>query len=418
MTEPDYDILIVGAGPAGLALTAALAQQAPALDVGLVGPEHPARWPNTYGAWLDELDAVGLADCIEQRWSEPTVELTHDRRHRLDRTYALLDNARLRASLRRRSQAGDVDEIDGVATSWSHGSADVLRVHGRDGTSWRAKLVVDATGHQPSLIQTNLQDAGYQRAVGLVADVSGNPLPDDCAMTLMDYRTDSLEGGPDRTPTFLYGMHLDGDRYFLEETSLVARPPVEFELLTGRLERRLAARGVTIEQVIERERVSFPMGQPLPDLDQPVVGFGAAAGMVHPATGYMVGRMLGHAGRVARAAETALHNAGSATERAETVWRAVWPPDLRRTRHLLSFGMETLLSLEAETLRDFFDAFFELDRTDWSDYMSGQSLPGATARIMSTVFRHASVGLRGDLLRRAVSPEFVHLVRALIPDRA
>jgi lycopene beta-cyclase len=416
MTEPNYDMLIVGAGPAGLALTAALAEQASGLRVGLLSPTHPAPWPNTYGAWMDELEAVGLARCAERSWAQPTVELTGGRRQRLDRTYTLMDNESLRASLRDRCQKGDVTEIEGVAEAWERAAPGTLRVEGRGGDAWRANLVVDATGHRPTLLRSELGTAGFQRAWGIVAEVDGEPLPSDTAMTLMDYRDDYLNDEPDVQPTFLYGMHFGENRYFLEETSLVARPAMDFQTLERRLERRLEARGVTVETILERERVSFPMGQPLPDVDQSVVGFGAAAGMVHPATGYMVGRMIGHADRVAGAAARAIPSADTVEARASEVWRAVWPEPLRRTRHLLSFGLETLLELEGDALRDFFDAFFELDRADWSDYMSGESNPAATARIMTTVFRHASLGLRGDLLRRAASPEIGHLVRALIPN--
>jgi lycopene beta-cyclase len=416
MTEPTYDILIVGAGPAGLALAAALADRAPDLRVGLISPSHPAPWPNTYGAWIDELESVGLAGCAGRTWAQPTVELTERRSHSLDRTYALIDNDALQEALRDRSQEGDVTEIEGVAETWERTAEETLRVEGRGDDAWSAGLVVDATGHRPTLLRSDLAGAGFQRAWGIVAEVAGEPLPSGSAMTLMDYRDDYREDGSNPQPTFLYGMHFGENRYFLEETSLVARPAMDFQTLERRLDRRLEARGVTVETVLERERVSFPMGQPLPDLDQPVVGFGAAAGMVHPATGYMVGRMLGHAGRVAAAAAQALRERDGLEARASKVWRAVWPEQLRRTRHLLSFGFETLLELEGEALGDFFDAFFELDRPDWSDYMSGESRPAATARIMTTVFRHASMGLRGDLLRRAASSEIRHLFRALIPD--
>jgi len=54
-----YDILVVGAGPAGLSATDALARQG--LRVGCIAPSQPPRWPNTYGVWLDELRDPGLA---------------------------------------------------------------------------------------------------------------------------------------------------------------------------------------------------------------------------------------------------------------------------------------------------------------------------------------------------------------------
>ena len=47
-----------------------------------------------------------------------------------------------------------------------------------------------------------------------------------------------------------------------------------------------------VKKVHFEERYSFPMGGPLPRRGQRVVGVGATARMVHPASGYMVGYAL------------------------------------------------------------------------------------------------------------------------------
>ena len=47
-----------------------------------------------------------------------------------------------------------------------------------------------------------------------------------------------------RLPTFLYVMPFSKDRIFLEETSLVARPAVDFPELKKRLEARMAHYGI------------------------------------------------------------------------------------------------------------------------------------------------------------------------------
>ena len=47
-----------------------------------------------------------------------------------------------------------------------------------------------------------------------------------------------------------------------------------------------------------REVVRIPMGGPLPAPDQTVVAFGAAAGYIHPATGYSIAGSLRAVDRV------------------------------------------------------------------------------------------------------------------------
>ena len=67
MTSLD-DVIVLGGGPAALCLAAALAEQA--LQVSLLAPHDlPAPWPNTYGIWVDEVEALGLAHLLEHRWS-------------------------------------------------------------------------------------------------------------------------------------------------------------------------------------------------------------------------------------------------------------------------------------------------------------------------------------------------------------
>jgi hypothetical protein len=47
-------------------------------------------------------------------------------------------------------------------------------------------------------------------------------------------------------PSFLYAMPLGGNRVFLEETCLVAKPALPFAVLKRRLERRLKAVGMKV----------------------------------------------------------------------------------------------------------------------------------------------------------------------------
>lgn len=65
-------------------------------------------------------------------------------------------------------------------------------------------------------------------------------------------------------PTFLYAMHLDGDRYFVQETSLIARPAPNREFMAARLYARTEALGTPPHDTESDEWVAFPMNAPAP----------------------------------------------------------------------------------------------------------------------------------------------------------
>lgn len=205
-------------------------------------------------------------------------------------------------------------------------------------------------------------------------------------------------------PTFLYAMDLGGGRFFVEETSLARRPALGFDVLEARLRRRLAAAGAVLDETLAVERCLFPMGQPLPSRRQLVVGYGAAAGMVHPATGYQVGAALQRAPRLASAVVSALDAKGAnPASVAAAGWAAVWPVDLVRQRALHQFGLATLLRLDADQLRTFFRTFFDLPTSQWRGYLSGADSAQAVAKTMLALFARAPARLRLALARAALS---------------
>ena len=414
--ESTYDILVIGAGPAGLAATAALAERG--LRVGAISPRHPPRWPNTYGIWRDELDEAGLTGVTRQTWSRTLVELPDDRTFDLDRTYALIDNDALRTTLRERADGAEAEWLEGVVVDVDRDLAPTapVRVRTREGHTWTARLAIDATGHRsPSDDEEPWSGPGYQVAVGQVLAAEGDDPPPD-SMTLMDFRPPE---GAERSdpPTFLYEMATD-DRQLVEETVLVSRPKAAFDRLEQRLRTRLRRRGWTDRQVLETERVVIPMGRSLPEVDPDsgLLPFGAAAEMVHPASGYMVGRTLLSADPMADAVADTLRRRSGPTAAAGAVragWRAIWPRELVRTRHLLQFGMEALLAMDTRQTHAFFEAFFSLPSSAWRDYLSGTAGPGRTARIMMDVFSRASLSTKTHLTRMAISPHARHLFRSL-----
>ncbi|MFN5221085.1 MAG: lycopene cyclase family protein, partial [Cyanobacteriota bacterium] len=67
-TAPAAEVLVIGAGPAALAIIAALAEEGVAVQA-LAAADPEAPWVNTYGIWADEVEALGLASLLEHRWS-------------------------------------------------------------------------------------------------------------------------------------------------------------------------------------------------------------------------------------------------------------------------------------------------------------------------------------------------------------
>jgi lycopene cyclase-like protein len=403
---------VLGGGPAALAIAAALAEEG--LRVALLAPHDPrAPWPNTYGVWGDEVDALGLGHLLEHRWSQtlsyfgagspdpaaaPNAPTPHGR------DYGLFSREALQGHWLAACARGGVAILQGQASGFelegSGSGCTLLRC--ADGGSQRTRLLVDATGHQPVFVQR--PDEGPvagQAAYGIVGRFSAPPVEPQ-QFVLMDYRSDHLS--PEERlepPTFLYAMDLGEGRFFVEETSLALAPPVPYATLQERLQRRLAHRGVRVEQMEHEEFCLFPMNLPLPDLRQPVLGFGGAASMVHPASGYMVGSLLRRAPAVATAVAALLRSdpqAGSA-QLARAGWQALWPLEQRRKHALYQFGLEKLMRFSEPQLRGHFATFFSLPGEQWYGFLANTAsvpeLLAAMVRLFATAPWSVKAGLMG-----------------------
>ncbi len=407
------DGLVVGSGPAALAMAAELAEQGLAVAV-LAAADPRAPWPNTYGIWGEEVDALGLGHLLEHRWShtcsyfgsgaaDPADPANAPTLH--GRDYGLFDKARLQQFWLERCTAAGVQWRQGLAVSWRAvdcAGAACSAVTTAAGEQLVARLVVDASGHEPVFVQR--PDEGPvagQAAYGVVGRFSGPPV-EPGQFVLMDYRCDHLSAAERlEPPTFLYAMDLGEGRFFVEETSLALAPPVPYATLKQRLERRLAHRSVRVEQVEHEEFCLFPMNLPLPDLHQPVLGFGGAASMVHPASGYLVGALLRRAPAVAAAVAAALRAepAADSLQLAQAGWRALWPLELRRKHALYQFGLEKLMRFSEPQLRAHFATFFALPEAQWTGFLANTvsvpELVAAMLRLFATAPWSVKAGLMG-----------------------
>ncbi|NLU81199.1 lycopene cyclase family protein [Rhodococcus sp. HNM0569] len=361
-----FDVVVVGLGPAGRALAARCS--ALGARVAAVDPLPHAVWRATYAAWTNELPDWLPPDARAATVVPSAFART---RHTLARSYTVLDTARLQSLL----DIGNCQIYAGRAVNVQRDG--VLL---EDGTSVRGRRVVDARG------ALALPGTARQTAFGLVLPTAtASPALAGADAWFMDWREDN-GAGPDEQASFLYAMPVGGDATLLEETCLVGRPPLPIATLATRLRARLAARGVEPDGTEPTERVSFAV-ESRGARGSGVLPFGARGPMMHPGSGFSLAAAL----RAADGYALALTSGGT-------------PPSVRTERvvhGLRRAGLRTLLALDADANRDFFEAFFELPASRQAAYLSGHADIRGTVAAMAGVFRAVSPSLRWTVATRA-----------------
>ncbi|BBX19574.1 lycopene cyclase [Mycolicibacterium duvalii] len=383
------DVVVVGAGPAGLALAGACARRG--LVTGLLDPAPERPWTATYGTWSRELPADLPASVIAARAAGRVIARTE---HHLGWEYAVLDVPALQAHL--------TDRLAGVRryTGRAVGSPQPGVVALADGTTLRARVVVDAGGRWRPLDRTASRGRpAEQTAYGLILDsAAAAPWTRPGDALFMDWRADHGETG---WPTFLYAVPLGGDQVLVEETSLARRPGLPLSTLRRRLHARLARHGIAAPKDARSEKVSFRVDHPR-HRGPGVLGFGAAAPLMHPATGFSVAASLTLAPRVAGAlADRLPQGPDQALAAAQAV---LWPPAAQVVHRFRRIGLEALLRMPPEEIPDFFEQFFTLpDSHRWA-YLTGRDDLRGHVAALGRLFRMASPRLRRRLVLPAVLP--------------
>jgi lycopene beta-cyclase len=367
------DVLVVGAGPAGRAVAAACGERG--LRTRLLDPAPGRPWRASYGAWRDELPADLPGSVLAATVRGRAVAVTE---HAMDREYAVFDVPALRAHLDQRLADAGVTVERGRAEPGALLSGAPL-----SGALPAAGLVIDAGGAAQPLAggRTRTLVAAEQTAVGVIVPAElAAPLLSPGEALFMDWRQ---AGGPGNWPTFLYAIPLAGDRALLEETSLARRPGLDLDTLAARLRARLATHGIRPPADAPREVVRFPLDRPRHS-GGGALGFGAAAPLTHPATGYQLAEALRLAPEVAGAVAGALGaGPGAALAAAEQL---LWPVPARAVHRLRRRGLESLLRMPAARLPEFFEGFFRLPEASRRAYLSGRTDLRGTAAAMVGMF--------------------------------
>lgn len=386
------DVLVAGAGPAGLAVAAELAVRG--LSVVVVDP-HPDRdWAATHCGWEDELARSPGFDplrSVRARHHAVVVDL-HGRRRALDRSYVQLDAAGTRAALHRRASSGPgslhqlTGRVGDARTDADHVTAVLTR--GPDTRTVRARVVIDATGAGGVLTGDRRPAADattWQWAVGTIARFTEPPV-DAGGAVFMDWRQYRGEVDDPRVPGS-FGYVLDrGDGTHLVEETVLAGPRVKgvMRVLRSRLAARLAASGWTTEEVHGEELVAIPLDVGPRRSRSGVLPVGVAGGLVHPATGYSVTAALRTAPTVAGAVTVALAAGLSPDAVAAAGSAALWPRTAVLGQSVLARGMRTTLGQDPAATAAFFATFFTLPTHTWAGYLAQ---PVDTAGVLAAMSR-------------------------------
>ncbi|CAI9105680.1 OLC1v1004660C1 [Oldenlandia corymbosa var. corymbosa] len=404
-----FDVIIIGAGPAGLRLAEQVSQYG--IQVCCVDPSPLSMWPNNYGVWVDEFESLGLEDCLDKTWPMACVHIDDLRTKYLDRAYGRVNRKELKQKLLSGCVMNEVKFHEAKVWKIEHEEFESSVVCS-DGVELKASLIVDASGFTSPFIEYDKpRNHGYQIAHGILAEVEDHPFDLD-KMLLMDWRDSHLGNEPylrrdnSKIPTFLYAMPFSSNLVFLEETSLVSRPTLSYRDIKRRMVARLRHLGIKVKSVKENEKCLIPMGGPLPKMPQNVMAIGGNSGIVHPSTGYMVARTMSLTSILADSIVECLGSTrmirGSPLY--HKVWNGLWPVERRCIREFYTFGMETLLKLDLDGTRGFFDAFFDLDPQYWEGFLSSRLSLVELAMLCLSLFGHASNPSRLDIVTKCPAP--------------
>ena len=396
------DILILGSGPAALCLASELARQN--LNIKAISTKSPnERWENTYGIWASELEELGLDSLLSHRWCKTVSFFGNGEnkkgniptKHNYD--YGLINQEAFQNEL--------LKKCKGI--EWLNETAKDIKMKNKlsevicfSGLKIKARLVIDASGHKSNFVKRPEQnEIAQQAAYGIVGKFSSPPVSKE-QFVLMDFRPNHLDNDEkSSSPSFLYAMDLGNETYFVEETSLASFPALSQEKLKKRLFKRLNSKGIEVSEVFHEENCLFPMNLPLPFKKQFVLGFGGAASMVHPASGYMIGSLLRRAPLLAEKLSIFLKEPNiSSLELATKGWEVLWPYELTQRHKLYQYGLQRLMSFDESRLRSFFLNFFKLSTKEWVGFLTNTLPLPKLIFVMSKMFLNSPLKVKLGML--------------------
>ncbi|KAI9191968.1 hypothetical protein LWI28_016196 [Acer negundo] len=407
------DLVVIGCGPAGLALAAESAKLG--LNVGLIGPDLP--FTNNYGVWEDEFKDLGLERCIEHVWRDTIVYLDDGDPIMIGRAYGRVSRHLLHEELLRRCVESGVSYLSSKVESITESTTGHRLVACDHGIIVPCRLATVASGAASGKLleyEVGGPRVSVQTAYGVEVEVENNPY-DPSLMVFMDYRDYIKQEVPcleAEYPTFLYAMPVSSTRVFFEETCLASKDGIPFDVLKKKLMARLEKMGIRVLKTYEEEWSYIPVGGSLPNTEQRNLAFGAAASMVHPATGYSVVRSLSEAPNYASAIANILkqgHFKGRLIHESSDenismqAWNTLWPQERKRQRAFFLFGLALIVQLDIGGIRSFFRTFFQLPKWMWRGFLGSSLSSGDLVLFAFYMFVIAQNDMRKSLIQHLLS---------------
>ncbi|MDN8623449.1 MULTISPECIES: lycopene cyclase family protein [Corynebacterium] len=400
---------VVGLGPAGTAASVAALRSGYSVEC---WDPHGSHYPPTMGAWAHQIPQW-LRQHPHPYFSQSRPRVCGDGWEvALPETYVILNPDALRDQLR---DAGGTQSLS-IHDQWYDSTRD-------DG-----HVVIDTRASSGGFLPVR------QLAVGLV--LPEHLLPRDHRRSvLMDMRTlpDSAscsrptsDDGASTTAhpgvdafsrmTFNYRMPLGHGRWLIEETIVATscRGPehsphsetAQVEHLRWALDRRLEQLGIDPEtarrHAVREEVVSFPVAplrRRIPHVTRrnngvtSIFPWGAAAGLMHAATGYSIGTAID---RADKEIGWAAHWARYPSLLQRTVGAVHGPPGGWVAGWLQRRGLGATLQLKPEEMRLFYREFFAMSPPRIRDYLTSSHGLDIARSMVSVVARLVRVMIKPD----------------------
>ncbi len=293
MIKP-VDLVVIGAGLAGLSLAATLARGGYAGRVVLLEPRKEYVDDRSWAFWTPNDHALPVTPARQwRRWqfsepgSKPRVCSAEGWRYAYVRSLDFY-----RAAVKSICSQPNFNLIMGAEASAVTKLGDYLSVATRDGAV-STRFVVDT---RPAERERFAGSILFQSFLGRELKFD-QPRCDDSRVELMtDMRSDALGF------VFSYVLPLSPHHALVEATRFSARP-VDQTVLAHDLDQLLSARDWSSAEVLRTEAAVLPMGLPAPDLAEPMPGVvraGSGAGALRAASGFGFVRIQAWAERCAR----------------------------------------------------------------------------------------------------------------------